>query len=158
MEFADAHFAHQDPNWLSHTHQYVEWYKRNKANYESAYFVLHSKKLGVKKKKKSHDDDCLLSVNAQGVLCITPVSYWKGTWSHQQQSGFISSFHWPLAPCCDITELHHQEWLRKRTLNNCYLHILLPEQWGPTWSWHSIHTSAGPWRCAPGRQEQKGKL
>lgn len=52
MEFADAHFAHQDPKWLSHTHQYVEWYKRNKANYESAYFVLHSKKLGVKKKKK----------------------------------------------------------------------------------------------------------
>lgn len=116
-------------------------------------------------KKKSLKDDCLLPVSAGGVLCITPVSHWNRHLKQQQQSGHISPFHWagsrltpapvPRQSRLHITELQGEEWLRKRTLNDCYLHILLPEQWGPTWSWHSIHTSAGPWTCAPGRQQQK---
>lgn len=119
-------------------------------------------------KKKSLKDDCLLSVSAGGVLCITPASHWNRYLKQQQQSGYISSFHGAgsrltLALVSEqsrlhITELQGEERLGTRTLNDCYLHILLPEQWGPTWSWHSIHTSAGPWTCAPGRQQQKGEL
>lgn len=157
MEFADAHLAHQDPQWLSHTYQDMEWYKRNKANFAS---IFSSILKGWGQKKSLNDDDCLLCAGTWEVFCITPVSYQNryvepsaAEWIHfllplhKEQTGpgvTVNRLH--------ITELQLEEWLRKRTLHDCYLHILLPEQWGPTWSWHSIHTSAGPWTCAPGRQ------
>lgn len=72
MEFADAHLAHQDPQWLSHTYQDMEWYKRNKANFAS---IFSSILKGWGQKKSLNDDDCLLCVSTWEVFCITPVSY-----------------------------------------------------------------------------------
>lgn len=157
MKFADAHLAHQDPQWLSHTYRYMEWYKRNKVNYASIFSSLL---------KGWGKNNLLMMMIVSSLWALEGCSAWlqwvteTGTWSHQQQSGHASSFHWtrsslapgPAAGRLHVTELQHEHWLRQRTLNDCYLHILLPEQWGPTWSWHSIHTSAGPWTCAPGRQ------
>lgn len=49
------------------------------------------------------------------------------------------------------TQAQSSEWHTGRSRGS-YLHISLPEQWGPTWSWHSIHTSVALGTYGPGKR------
>lgn len=114
-------------------------YTGNKGNNTFTYFSLHSEN---KQANKRINDWCHFApVSTQDVLCITTVTLW--TWGHQQQREHISFLDFNKDrsdPCCmglqwsrqQIQSLKHWQWLRKRRQNKCYLHILLPEQWGPT--------------------------
>lgn len=47
-------------------------------------------------------------------------------------------------------------WKRPKVFAG-YLNTSLPERWDPTWSWHSIHTSADLETCGPVIQTEGGK-